>query len=65
MPPFLWPSDPFAVRHLHDRTVAWLQLVPISPAEQAYAEREGAPALDDLLEREQVDVFDLQRESSL
>lgn len=66
VPPFLWPSDDrLAARRLHDRAVAWLQLVPISTAEQAYAEREGASALDDLLEREQVDVFDLRRASSL
>ncbi|MGY4396044.1 hypothetical protein ACVWZA_001217 [Sphingomonas sp. UYAg733] len=61
--PFSWKGGPKTLT-LDDRTTAWLQAVPISEAERAYAEREGAAALEELLAQHKVDVTDLNRESA-
>ncbi len=61
--PFSWHDGP-RILTLEDQTIAWLQAVPISEAERAYAEREGAAALEDLLTKHRVDVTDLNRESA-
>ena len=45
------------------QAVAWLQAVPISDPERDLAEREGSDSLEDLFERQQIDVFDLDRPS--
>lgn len=60
--PFLWGRQPETLK-LANRTVAWLMAVPISEAERAYAAREGANALENLFEREDIDIFDLDRPS--
>lgn len=43
--------------------VTWLQALPVSDAEMSYARRNGAEALQDLLEEQDVDVADLNRAS--
>jgi hypothetical protein len=64
VPPFLWEGDLKTLR-LEDRTVAWLLAVPISQAEMEFADREGAEKLEEVFEREDVDVFDTQRKSAV
>lgn len=64
VPPFLWEDDLKTLR-LEDRTVAWLLAVPISTAEMDFADREGAEKLEEIFERQEVDVFDTQRKSAL
>lgn len=60
--PFLWDAD-LSSRVIVDRTVAWLQAVPISSAERTYAEEKGGEALEEKFEEKQIDVFDLYRSS--
>ena len=61
VPPFLW--DGFETLEVGGQAVAWLQAVPISDRERDLAEREGSDSLEDLFERQQIDVFDLDRPS--
>ncbi len=62
--PFLWGNAPhtFAVQQ---KLVAWLQLIPISDKEYQYLLKNGYDALEDLFEKEQVDVLDMKRHSLL
>lgn len=60
--PFLWERKLRTI-HLSDGRVTWLLAVPISNEERAIAEAEGAPVLEALLQRGQVNVFDLNRRS--
>jgi hypothetical protein len=62
VPPFLWDDGP-ATLSLGERTVAWLQAVPISEAEHGFAERFGTDALMDRFVQAQIDVFDVSRPS--
>ena len=59
--PFLW--DHLETQYLSDKTVAWLQVVPISEEEYRYSEKHGSSALEDLFEKAQIDVFNLNRPS--
>lgn len=59
--PFLWEEYQGMV--LEDKRVEWLLAVPISEAEAKYAEEYGSNALDDLFEKNNIDIFDLYRES--
>lgn len=63
VPPFLW-QDELPTMRLATKTVAWLLAVPITDAEAAYAGQHGAEALEDLFERAQIDLFDLDRDSA-
>lgn len=56
--PFIWDLPTL---DLPDRRVAFLHAVPIAPGELAVAERQGTPALLDLLEQGGADVADLER----
>ena len=60
--PFLWdePFEPFDDDDVH---VTWLQLVPITDAEAAYAKSHGADALEAAFMQAQPDVFSITRES--
>lgn len=58
VPPFLWEVE---TQKLPGVLVTWLQVVPISESEYAYAQSNGADALEDLFVKEQIDVFDLCR----
>lgn len=60
--PFSWAGRP-QILTVEDRTIGWLQAVPISEAERAYAERNGAVALEELLAGQRIDVSDLNRDS--
>ncbi|WP_305616337.1 suppressor of fused domain protein [Novosphingobium sp.] len=58
--PFLWDMES---QQLETRTVAFLQIIPISTAEADYAEANGPDALQDRFVAEQIDVYDLERSS--
>jgi antitoxin YqcF len=60
--PFLWDEE-LGTAELPGKTVAFLLAVPISDAELQYARSFGAGALGDVFEREQIDIFDLERHS--
>jgi antitoxin YqcF len=67
VPPFLWDLE---TQRLPEKTVAWLQLVPITEAELRYARRQARIAGDEqalpkALERARIDVYDLRRPSVL
>ena len=60
--PFVWD---FTNQTFSDKIVTWLQAVPISDAERAYAVAKGTAALEAAFERAQIDVFDLFRKSAI
>lgn len=60
--PFLW-DDRFVSRKTESKTVAFLQMVPISDDELDYLRANGASALEEEFERKQIDVFDINRKS--
>jgi len=60
--PTLWDQE-FASRVVGEKTVAWLQAIPVSEAEANYAEEKGLDALEELFEKHEVDITDLDRES--
>lgn len=62
--PFLWGDAPETLI-LADKTVAWLMAVPISEVERAYAEIEGANALEALFARADINILDPNRPSVL
>lgn len=61
-PPFLW-EDNLETVGLETKRVTWLMAVPISEEERAYYAQYGSEALEELLERNEVDVCDLRRKS--
>lgn len=61
--PFLWGK--LNTIDLSDKKVTWLLAVPISTKEFLFAEKEGSEALEDLFEKEQIDIFDINRNSVL
>lgn len=60
--PFAWNEELEAIQ-LPDKEVLWLMMIPISEAEAAYAEKHGGEALEDLFEKNEIDVFDWERKS--
>jgi hypothetical protein len=62
--PFLW-DDAFVSRKLESKTVAFLQMVPISEQEFQFLLKNGANALEDEFERAQIDVYDINRPSAI
>jgi antitoxin YqcF len=65
MPPFLW-GDGFNEAKkitMDGKRLTWLQAVPISRAEANFAQDNGPLKLEELLEKNQVDIFNLQRSS--
>jgi hypothetical protein len=60
--PFLWEGGPLTLE-LPAFSIAWLMMVPISDTERSFADEHGANALTTLFEREQIDIFDLNRTS--
>ncbi len=62
LPPLLWGNEPETLA-LEEKQVAWLMAVPISEAEYRYIENESVVALEGLLEKGQIDMFDLNRRS--
>ena len=61
VPPFLW--EDLETLSLDSKTVAWLLAVPISDEEYQYAMDNGTDALEKLFEEEQIDLFNIDRES--
>jgi hypothetical protein len=59
-PAFSWVLD---TQRFASKTVAWLQLLPISDAELAFSETHGAEALETLIDQSGVDHFDPMRRS--
>lgn len=60
--PFLWGAA-LASRQMKTKTVAFLQMVPISDSEYAFLEKHGPDALEDQFEKHQIDIFDINRRS--
>lgn len=59
--PYLW--DGLDDLDIAGREVVWLMAIPISEAEAAFAEENGSDALEDLFEKNEIDVFNLNRPS--
>ena len=59
VPPFLWNA--FASYSDPDVHVTWLQLVPVTEDEAAYCLAHGFDALGDAFDREQPDLFSIER----
>ena len=62
MPPFSWAEGPKGLS-VGDQRIEWLQAIPISEAERAFAETNGAEALEALLVGADIDITDLDRAS--
>ena len=60
--PFVWDLE---TQSFSAKSVAWLQVLPISDAERDYALANGPEALEDLFQDRQIDVFDIDRPSAL
>jgi antitoxin YqcF len=60
--PFLW-EDSLKTLDCGTKKVSWLLVVPIAEAEQEYLREHGDNALEDLFEKHQIDIFDLNRPS--
>jgi antitoxin YqcF len=60
--PFLW-DDEFRSRQTAIRTIVFLQMVPISDQEYAFIHSNGADALEAEFERQNIDVYDINRSS--
>lgn len=50
---------------VEDRLITVLMAIPISERESAYADKYGFDALEDVFEKEQIDYYDIYRESVL
>jgi hypothetical protein len=61
--PYLWDDEDLASRVYGDKTVAFLQAVPVSDAETEYVLENGSDALSALFEEKDPDFIDLQRPS--
>ena len=61
--PFLWESS-LKTLDCGTKKVSWLLAVPISDAEYEYLIEHGDSALEDLLEKQRIDIFDLTRSSA-
>ncbi|OZD55568.1 hypothetical protein CH252_06855 [Rhodococcus sp. 06-1477-1B] len=62
VPPFCWENE-FPAYEDEDVYTTWLQVVPITDEEAAFAEARDGDALEDLFEQRQPDLFDLGRAS--
>jgi hypothetical protein len=63
-PPFIW-EDRLETLDLKTKKVAWLQAIPISESELKYAQTEGSDRLEELFDKNQIDIFNLERPSIL
>jgi len=64
VPPFVW-DDKLETIQLDGKKVAWLQAIPISDEERNFAQSNDSDKLEDLLEKHNADVYDLNRKSIL
>lgn len=60
--PFLWETDLKTI-DLTNKQVAWLLAIPITNNEYEYRKQNGDEKFEELMEKNNVDVFDLTRES--
>jgi hypothetical protein len=58
----LWDGD-LKTTDLGSKKVSWLMMVPISEGEFQYLQKNGSDGLESLFEENQIDIFDLDRES--
>jgi hypothetical protein len=63
-PPFLWP-DKLDTLKFESKIVDWVLAVPITEKERQYREEYGTEGLENLLEVKGVDIFDLNRASTV
>lgn len=61
--PFLW--EDLKTLEFPNKKVAWLLAVPISENEYLFAQEKGIDSLEELFEQEEINIFDLERESIL
>ncbi len=61
--PFLWEEKLETLYFQPRKVVAWLLLIPISDDELIYADLKGMEVLKNLFEKEQINIFNLYRES--
>lgn len=59
--PFLW--DDLKSLEIDNKFITWLMAMPISDNEFDFLKTNGSDALEDLLEKNSVDVFDINRKS--
>jgi hypothetical protein len=62
--PYLWEGT-LPTLNCRTKTVSWLMAVPISDQEFDYLESHDDLALESLLERNETDIFDLNRRSAI
>jgi hypothetical protein len=63
--PVLWADGEPKPLRLADRTVVWLMAIPITEAEKTYALTNGARALEVIFDRDDIDLFDINRPSAV
>ncbi|WP_459616212.1 suppressor of fused domain protein [Bordetella sp. 2513F-2] len=61
--PFSWNEAEFPRLEFDETLVNWLQVIPISDAERAFVEQEGAEAFEDALLEQDPDIYALDRDS--
>lgn len=61
-PPFLW-NELLNDLFINGKKIAWLLAVPISKSEAEFASRFGPAALEELFEKENIDIFNINRNS--
>lgn len=64
VPPFVWANE-FESIEGDDAYIIWLQLVPITDDEAAFAAEHGSDALEDVFMKTQPDFFSFERVSAL
>jgi len=62
--PFLWQEE-LKTLQLETKMVSWLLAIPITDAEYKYIKDYGNEKFEDLLEKSEIDVFDMNRHSAI
>ncbi|KMM62613.1 hypothetical protein ACH95_05370 [Bacillus glycinifermentans] len=62
VPPFLW-EDGLESLEFSSKNATWLLAIPISEEEYLFARENGSEKLEELLEEQQIDIFDIKRKS--
>ncbi|UKB81348.1 suppressor of fused domain protein [Chryseobacterium sp. MEBOG07] len=62
--PFLW-EDKLQPLKLETKTVHWLLCIPISDKELEYKMENGTSALEDIFQKKDIDIFDINRKSAI
>ncbi|MDC8107125.1 suppressor of fused domain protein [Chryseobacterium sp. B21-037] len=62
--PFLW-EDKLEPLKLETKTVHWLLCIPISDEELEYKMENGTSALEDIFQKKDIDIFDINRKSAI